>query len=39
MCFLKKYKIEDYLEYELDCTQWNGQYKRNLEQWHTKHKL
>ena len=38
MCF-KKYKIEDYMEYSMDCTQHNGIYKRNLELWIEKHKL
>ena len=39
MCFFKKYKIEDYLEYELDESQHNGIYKRTLTQWRIKHKL
>jgi hypothetical protein len=38
MCF-KKYKIEDDMEYSMDCTQHNGIYKRNLEQWIEKHNL
>ena len=41
MCFFlkKKNKIEECFEYELDCTQWNGIYKRTLTQWRIKHKL
>ena len=39
MCFYKKYKIEECFEYELDCTQWNGIYKRTLTQFRKKHKL
>ena len=38
MCFFKKKNIECF-EYELDCTQWNGIYKRTLTQWRIKHKL
>ena len=39
MCFFKKYKIKDYLEFEMDCTQHNGVYKRTLTQFRKKHKL
>ena len=40
MCFFfKKKNIEECFEYELDCTQWNGIYKRTLTQFRKKHKL
>jgi len=38
MCF-KKYNIQDDMEYSMDCTQHNGIYKRNLDQWIEKHNL
>ena len=39
MWFFKKYKIKDDMEYSMDCSQWNGIYKRSYDNWVIIHNL